>query len=77
MYIKCWLLYMSYTPKALTEFAWSREEGQLTAVCMGDIMHRTYICKAKAVRICFMWLQMQDRICIPIYVAKRKETTVS
>ena len=74
MYIKCWLLYMSYTPKALTEFAWSREEGQLTAVCMGgqltavcmgDIMHRTYVCKAKAARICSKWLQMQDGICSP------------
>jgi len=35
------LIYTSYAPKDLTEFGWSRES-QLTAVCMGDTMHRTY-----------------------------------
>jgi len=27
---------MSYVPKVLTEFGWSQEEGQLSAVCMED-----------------------------------------
>jgi len=52
---------MSYVPKALTEFGWSREEGQLTAVCMGDIMHRTYM----QLEFCSKWLQTQDRMCNP------------
>jgi len=30
-----------HAPKALTEFGWSREDGQLTAVYMGDTMQRT------------------------------------
>jgi len=37
-----WGLYTSYAPKDLTEFGWSRDS-QLTAVCMGVTMHRTYM----------------------------------